>query len=121
MNESILTSIKKLLGMTEDYTAFDPDIIMHINTVIMVLDQIGVDSKHGYCINGKEEMWSDFIGERTDIEAVKSYVYLKVRLLFDPPQSSAVMEAIKQQINELEFRINIIADQGEKEAENVSR
>lgn len=110
MNESILTSIKKLLGVTEDYTVFDQDIMMHINTVIMVLDQIGVDSKHGYFITGKEETWSDFLGDRTDIEAVKSYVYLKVRLLFDPPQSSAVMEAINQQISELEFRINVIVD-----------
>lgn len=113
--ESILTSIKKLLGITEEYTHFDPDIIIHINSAFMVLGQLGVGPTNGYTISDASAVWSDFIGDETNIEAVKTYVYLKVRMMFDPPQSSAVMDAIKTQISELEWRLNVAVDPGEKE------
>ena len=108
--ESILTSIKKMLGITEEYEHFDPDIIMHINTVFMILNKLGVGSSEGFSIQDSSAIWSDFIKGATNIEAVKSYVYLKVRLLFDPPLSSAVTESIKNQINELEWRLNVSVD-----------
>lgn len=110
MNDSILTSIKKLLGMTEEYTNFDTDIIIHINSVFMVLDQLGVGSSEGFSIQDKTATWSDFIEEENKLEAVKTYIYLKVKLMFDPPLSSAVMEANKQMINELEWRLNAQAE-----------
>ena len=108
--DSILTSIKKMLGITADYDAFDNDLIMHINSVIMVLTQIGVGPSDGFTITGKDETWADFIGEDSRLEAVKSYMYLKVRLLFDPPLSSAVMESMNRMISEYEWRLNVAAD-----------
>ena len=109
MNESILTSIKKLLGITEDYTYFDTDIIIHINTVIMILLQMGVGTE-GFHITGKTEVWSDFIGDDTMLEMAKTYIYLKVRLIFDPPQGGGVMDAIENTISELEWRLNSEVD-----------
>lgn len=108
--ESILTSIKKLLGITEEYEHFDNDIIMHINSVFMILTQLGVGPSEGFSISDKTATWYDFIPSGTNLEGVKSYVYLKVRLLFDPPQASGVMDAIKNQIGELEWRLNVEAE-----------
>lgn len=108
--ESILTSIKKLLGITEEYEHFDSDIILHINSVFMVLNQLGVGPKEGFSISDKEDLWEDYITEGLNLEAVKTYVFLRVRLIFDPPQSSAVIEAINRTINELEWRLNIQAE-----------
>ena len=113
MNESILTSIKKMLGITEEYTHFDQDIIIHINTVLMILHQLGVGPESGFVITDSYETWGDFLADNKDIEAVKTYVYLKVRLLFDPPLSSAVTESINRSINELEWRLNIAVDKTE--------
>lgn len=113
MEESILTSIKKLLGITEDYTQFDTDIIMHINSVFMVLQQLGVGPEEGFSISDKFDTWDDYLPESASLEAVKSYMNLKVRLLFDPPASSAVMECMKQMISELEWRLNVQAEQAE--------
>lgn len=109
--DSILISIKKLLGITADCTDFDADIIMHINSVLMVLKQIGVGPEEGYSITGDTETWADFFGELPNLPAIKSYVYLKVRLLFDPPQSSALLESTKQLVAELEWRLNADADE----------
>lgn len=111
MIESILTSIKKLLGITEEYTNFDPDIIMHINTVFMTLNQIGIGPSDGFRIEDKNNTWDEFLGDSKDLDAVKSYMHLKVKILFDPPLNSAVMEAIKQQISELEWRLNVNSNQ----------
>lgn len=108
--DSILTSVKKLLGLTEEYTAFDADLIMHINSVLMILNQMGVGPKKAFAISDATATWSEFMGERTDLEAVKSYVGLKVKLLFDPPQSSATMEATKNLISELEWRLYVTCD-----------
>lgn len=111
--ESILTSIKKMLGITEEYKHFDPDIIMHINSVFMILDQLGVGPEGGFFIEDETSTWADFLGDPTYLPIVKSYMNLKVRLLFDPPASSTVMECMKQLANESEFRLNIAVDNGD--------
>lgn len=108
--DSILTSIKKLLGITEEYEHFDVDLIMHINSVFMILKQLGVGPPDGFSISDKSAVWSDFIGDSFDIESVKSYMYLKVKLLFDPPLSSAAMDATNRLISELEWRLNLAAE-----------
>ena len=106
--ESILTSIKKLLGIAEDYEYFDTDIIMHINSAFMVLNQLGVGPSKPFFVEDKTKTWSDFLA--FDMEAVKTYIYFKVKLAFDPPTSSAVIESINKQINELEWRLNVAAE-----------
>lgn len=108
--ESILTSIKKLLGISEDYTQFDSDLIMHINTVFLNLTQLGVGPEEGFSIQNENDAWSDFIDNNAQLQAVKSYMYLKVKLLFDPPLSSSVIESMNRMISELEFRLNVAVD-----------
>ena len=110
MYESILTSIKKLLGIPEDYEHYDADIIMHINSVFMILNQLGGGPSNGFSITDKTAVWGNFISDNDNLEAVKSYVYMKVRLLFDPPLSSAVMECMNRMISELEWRLNSEAE-----------
>ena len=105
--DSILTSVKKLLGVGEEYTHFDDDIIMHITSVIFILTQIGIGPDEGFAITSKDQTWDDFLQGQINIESVKSYVYLKVRLLFDPPSNSFLVEAIERQISEYEWRLNI--------------
>lgn len=114
--DSILTSIKKLLGIAEDYKHFDADIIVYINSVFISLRQMGVGPAEGYAIEDESDEWSDYISNIKLLHCIKTYIYLKVRLLFDPPQSSAVMEAIKNSISECEFRISIEVDPGEEES-----
>lgn len=106
---SILTSIKKLLGIDEEYNHFDADIIMHINSVLFILTQIGVGPSEGFVITGEDETWEDFMpeGALVKVQSVKTYIYLKVRLIFDPPTSSTAMTAMKDLIAELEWRLNI--------------
>ena len=104
---SILTSIKKMLGLTEEDTSFDVDIIMAINSALMALTQIGAGPETGFIITDKTAKWSDFIGDRIDLESIKSYVYLKTRLMFDPPSSSYVLEAYERHLSELGWRINV--------------
>lgn len=119
--ESILTSIKKLLGIEEEYEVFDPDIIMHINTVFAILKRMGVGPSEGFSIQGAESTWNDFMGEDPDaiLESVKTYIYLKVKLIFDPPSGSAILESIKENIRELEwglhFELDALADGEEVE------
>lgn len=108
--ESILTSIKKLLGITEEYVHFDNDIIMHINSVLTILTQLGVGPSSGFMIEDDSAYWIDFIGDSAELQSVKTYVYLKVKLLFDPPLSSAVMESMNRMISEFEWRLNVSAD-----------
>ena len=110
MDKSILDSIKKMLGIDASYTIFDQDIIMHINTVFMILNQLGVGPAEGFSIEDNKKIWKDYLNDDTKLESVKSYIYLKVKLLFDPPLSTAVIETIKQQINELEWRLNVEAE-----------
>ena len=112
MQESILTSIKKLLGITEDYTHFDADIIMHINTVFMILMQLGAGPAEGFRIFDASAVWGDFLTTPDQLEAVKSYVYLRVRMLFDPPTIGSVVQSTENLISELSFRLNVEVDPG---------
>lgn len=105
--ESILISIKKLLGLEADYTVFDADITMHINSVFMILNQLGVGPEKCFKIDDDLAVWTDFTEDIEQVEAVKTYIYHKVKMLFDPPSSSAVIEANKQIISELEWRLNV--------------
>lgn len=114
---SILTSIKKLLGITESCTDFDTDIIMHINTVLMTLNQLGVGTE-GFQIEDKNAVWSEFI-DPNKLAATKSYVHLRVKLLFDPPLNSAIIEAIKESIRELEWRLNVRVELESEDDEEV--
>lgn len=113
MQESILSSIKKMLGIAEDYKHFDADIIMHINTVLMVLMQLGVGPVAGFSISDDTAVWGDFLSSSKQLEAVKSYIYLRVKMLFDPPTSGTVIQSTENLISELAFRLNVEVDPGE--------
>lgn len=129
MAESILTSVKKIVGITELDTSFDPDIIMHVNTVFSVLNQLGIGPVAGFMIEDSTLTWDDFLMVRqiqtdgstvyTDqqlpesdkrLNMVKTYLYLRVRLMFDPPQTSFVIESMNKQIQELELRMSIVRE-----------
>ena len=106
---SVLTSIKKLLGIAEEYKQFDQDLIIHINSVLMALTQIGVGRCEGMRIRDGSTTWNDLLSNISNLEAVKTYVYLKVKMVFDPPTSSSVMDAMNRSISEYEWRLNINA------------
>jgi hypothetical protein len=108
--DSILTSIKKALGIYETDTSFDTDIIMHINTVFMILRQMGIGPSKGFSITGSYETWNEYLPDIALLESVKTYIALKVRLIFDPPASSAIIEAMNRAISELEWRLNVQVD-----------
>lgn len=105
--DSILLSIKKLLGLVEDDQAFDADIIIHINSVFMILQQLGIGPVDGFKIESQEETWDQFIQDDKLLEDVKTYIYLKVRLIFDPPLNSSILQSVERTISELEFRLNV--------------
>ena len=111
--ESILTSIKLLLGLPEDYEHFDPQITMHINSVFLDLNQIGVGPDRCFSIEDKTSTWIEFLGDNTDYDAAKTYLYLRVKLLFDPPASTAVIEAMNRDIARYEFRLCLAAETAE--------
>lgn len=115
--ESILTSIKKLLGITEEYTHFDSDIIMHINSVLSILTQLGVGPPEGFAIEDEDAVWTDFITDKVQLGFAKTYIHLKVKLLFDPPLGSAVIESMNRQISELEWRIPVAAESEKNKVE----
>ncbi len=108
--QSVLISIKKLLGISEEYTPFDDVIIMHINSALMAVNQLGVGPEKPAYITDQMDTWQSTLGDIENVEAIKSYIYLKVRLLFDPPASSFVLESINRQITEWEVRLNIQAE-----------
>lgn len=108
--DSILTSVKKIIGISEEDESFDTDLIMHINSVLMILNQLGVGPEDGFSITDKSAVWTDVIGDNKLIEATKTFVGLKVRLIFDPPTSSAVLDSINKTISELEWRINVMVE-----------
>lgn len=110
MTQSILTSTKKVLGIDESYDVFDTDITMHINSVFSTLQQLGVGPSSGFSIEDETATWEDFIGTSTVINNVKSYMCLRVRLLFDPPATSFALDAITSQVKEFEWRLNVAAD-----------
>jgi hypothetical protein len=105
---SILTSIKKLLGIDATYTAFDTDILIHINTYFSVLNQVGGTPVAGFSISSADQTWEDFIGDVKNVEMVKTYIYLRVRLVFDPPATSFAIDAMKKVADELEWRLNCL-------------
>ena len=106
--DSILTSTKKIAGLGEDYDHFDPDIIMYINSVFLVLKQIGVGPADGFFITDESDIWEDFIPDKPVLrEAVKSYMGNKTRLKFDPPTIASVLQALKETIQEEEWRLRL--------------
>lgn len=117
--ESILLSIKKLLGVSAEYEHFDPDILMHINTVFVILHDLGVGPKEGFSISDSDAVWVDFIDPDEDISVamVKSYMHARVKLLFDPPVSSTHVETLNRVINEFEWRLNSRVETSKREEE----
>lgn len=114
MEDSILISVKKMLGIAEDYTAFDMDIIFHINSVFVTLYELGFGDTV-VSIEDDISTWSDVLDNANELSLIKSYIYLKVRLIFDPPTSSAALQAMQELVREFEFRINILVDNDETE------
>ena len=111
--ESILTSTKALAGLTEEYDHFDPQIIMYINSVFLVLKQLGVGPSEGFYVRDASDLWEDFISDNAVIrEAVKAYMGQKVRLKFDPPQNATLLQALKDSIHESEHRLRDEAEFG---------
>jgi len=110
MEESILKSTKKILGLEADYTPFDLDIITHINATFSILNQLGVGPEASFFIEDDTAVWSDFGVPENQLHLVKTYVYLKVRLVFDPPATSYLINAVTEQIKEYEWRINVFRE-----------
>lgn len=106
MSDSILNSTKKLLGLAEDYDVFDIDVTMHINSALSTLNQLGIGPAQGFSIEDESTTWAAFLGGDARLNDVKSYVYLRVRLLFDPPGTSFAIASFQEQVNELAWRIN---------------
>lgn len=110
MESSILISTKKILGVASDDTSFDLDILTHINSAFTNLTQVGIGPVNGFRIEDEEPIWADFLGDETRMDALKSYVYLYVRMLFDPPATSYLIGAYKEQMTELIWRLNVIRE-----------
>lgn len=104
--DSILTSVKKLLGISADYTHFDTDIIIQVNSAFAALTQLGVGPLEGFEIADATPVWSDFIDDPR-LNLAKTYVYLKVRLAFDPPTSAALIESCNRQLDEITWRLTV--------------
>lgn len=121
MIASILNSVKKDIGIVSDYDHFDPEIITAINTAFSALNQLGVGPSSGFSISDDTTEWSDYISDPDSptLGFVKTYVSKKAKMLFDPPTSSALMEAMKENLKELEFRINVEVDPNRNEEEPV--
>lgn len=109
-SQSILTTVKKTLGLAEDYTFFDPDVILHINSSFGTLHQLGIGPVNGFEIEDNTAVWSDFIGEDLTLSSVKQYIYYTVRLAFDPPTFGPLLDAIHEKIRELEWRLNVVRE-----------
>jgi hypothetical protein len=110
MEDSILKSTKKILGLADDYAAFDLDIITHINAAFSILNQLGVGPQEGYSINSDADLWSEYPVPPNQLHLIKTYIYLKVRSLFDPPATSYLIEAVDNQIKEYEWRLNVFRE-----------
>lgn len=108
--DSILLTIKKMLGIEAEFDGFDIDIITALNTAFMSLNQLGVGPATTFVLTGIDETWADFLGTSTNIEGIKSYLFLKARLLFDPPANSFAITSMENQIKELEWRLNVISE-----------
>lgn len=111
MEDSILKSTKKMLGLAADYIEFDLDVLTHINTVFSTLSQIGIGPLGGFMIEDDQATWTEYLGPEPELHnTVKSYIYLRVRLLFDPPETSFAIEAMNNQIREFEWRLNALRE-----------
>ena len=111
MEESIFKSIKALLGPDADYDVFDPDILIFINSAIATLTQLGIGPEEGFVVTGENETWDDFLGFDADqLQAAKTFVYLKVKMVFDPPSSSFVLTSYEKTCEELAWRLNVAVD-----------
>lgn len=110
MNQSILNEIKKMLGISEEYEHFNPDIIVGINSAISILHQLGVGPDESFVITGANETWGDYLGDTSKLEFVKQFVYLQTRLVFDPPTNSNVTNSYEKLLEELKWRINVDVD-----------
>lgn len=111
MTDSILTSTKLTLGLDEAYEAFDQVILMHINSVFTTLAELGIGPTEGFAIENKDAEWSDFLGPSLRLNAVKSYMYLRVRVLFDPPTQGFVLTSMENQIQQMEWRLNVVREE----------
>lgn len=114
MTDSILVTIKKMLGLDADYTPFDLDVIMHINAAFMTLCQMGIGPKEGFEVSDYNQTWSEFLTNPVMLGGVKPWVYLQVKMLFDPPTNSFLMDAMKTQSDQILFRLNVQAESVEK-------
>lgn len=119
MEDSILNDIKRILGITPEEDGFDREIIMHINTVFMILNQLGVGPTSGFRIEDAGATWGEYLTDSTNLEAVKTYIGMKVMQIFDPPSGTSAMEAVKNCCAELEWRLNVEVDTP-KEVEDES-
>lgn len=117
---SVLGSVKKMLGLAEDFDAFDLDVIIHINSAFSTLYQAGVGPVSGFSIEDANDTWDRFIGNKMTINDVKTYVYLRVRLLFDPPSTSFALKAVEDQITELLWRLNVADDSSFRHVPSVT-
>lgn len=111
MDDRILPNIKKLLNLAESYEAFDTDVMLHINSAFGTLSQIGIGPAEGFMIEDAEAVWATFLGDDPRLNSVKTYVYLRVRMVFDPPSTSFVIDALTKQIQELEWRLNVVREE----------
>jgi hypothetical protein len=120
MEESILISTKKILGLEANYIPFDLDVITHINAAFSLLNQLGIGPVEGFTIEDKDDLWGDFvISDEPQLGLIKTYIFLKVRVLFDPPGTSFHLEALQNQIKEYEWRLTTINEANEVEVEVV--
>lgn len=110
MQDSILTTIKKLLGLDDEYKVFDQDIIVFINSTFLQLKQLGVGPIDGFSINGEDEVWGDFLNDEETLKATQTYIYTRVRLLFDPPTTSFGQEALNKIAEEIGWRLYVETD-----------
>ena len=111
-NDSILTTVKKLIGLDEEYDAFDQDILIYINSILFELEQIGIKSKEGFVLSDKTAVWLDYTDDERILNVLKPYVYLKTKLIFDPPTSSSVADSINKVADRFEWRIHMYAETG---------
>lgn len=110
MYESILITIKKMIGAAADYDAFDTDLIIQINSALMVVAQLGIGPAKGIKITGEDETWDLLLTEEDNLEAVKTYIYILVRLAFDPPSSGSLLDNLEKQKQEYAWRLNVMAE-----------
>ena len=121
MEESILKTIKQLVGCPDDFEQFDMDLTIHINSAFATLTQLGAGPKEGYRITGVDNVWSEFEDDPQKLSLIKDYVYVKTRLLFDPPTTGSLMDSLKEQLKEMEFRLYILyypISEDDKKGEN---